>query len=123
MATKLIELKDGSLIEIELPADEAEQISGGADKVDSTIDRIKPVLMKTCKPVLAVWDELNKETHIEQVEIELGLGFEAEGNIFVTKAKTKANLTVKLILKQKPEKCMEEIANEHSGKLNCTNHQ
>ena len=102
MATKLIQLEDGTLVEIEVPADQAQQISGGfADKVSATFDKIQPILVKTCRPITAAWKEISREIHIEQAEIELGLSFEGEGNIYVTKTKASANLTVKLILKPK----------------------
>ena len=102
MSTKLIELADGILVEAEVPENQVEQIAGGAaDKVDATIDKIKPILLKACKPIVSVWDELNKDMHIEQAEIELGLGFEAEGNLYVVKGTTNASLTVKLTLKPK----------------------
>ena len=39
--------------------------------------------------------------NIEQAEIQLGLSFEAEGNLYITKAKGNANLTIKLTLKPK----------------------
>lgn len=105
MATKLIELQDGTLVEIEVPGDQVEQISGSAaNKVEATIDKIKPVLLKVCEPINAVWQEMNKDMHIEQAEVELGLSFEAEGNLYVTKAKANSNLTVKLVLKPKIKK-------------------
>lgn len=102
MATKLIELDDGMLVEVEVPKDQAQQISGGfADKVNATFEKIKPVLLKTCRPITEVWKELNKEMQIEQAEVELGLSFEGEGNLYVTRSKIGANLTVKLVLKPK----------------------
>ncbi len=103
MATKLIKLKqDGILVEVEAQENETRAISGGAaDKVDSAMDKVKPIILKACKPVIEVWGELNKDLSLEQVEIELGLGFEAEGNLFVTKATGSANLTIKLTLKPK----------------------
>ena len=53
MATKLIELEDGILIEVETTKDEAKPISGGlAQKVDKTVDKIKPVMLKVCRPVI-----------------------------------------------------------------------
>ena len=104
MATKLIELEDGALIEVEVAEAEAQPISGGlAKKVSSTFAKINPLLVKTCRPVVAAWRELNQEMLIDEAQIELGLSFEGEGNIYVTKAKTGANLTVKLTLKPKPE--------------------
>lgn len=103
MTTKLIELNEGILVEVTTSPDEMQQISGGGafDKVGGTIDQIKPVLLKVCQSVAAAWKDVSKDLHVEQAEIELGLGFEAEGNLFVAKGKADANLTVKLILSRK----------------------
>ena len=102
MATKLIELGDGTLVEVEVPPDQAQAISGGlADRVNETFDKIRPILVKTCRPIADAWIEINKDMNIEQAEVELGLSFEGEGNLYVTKSKASANLTVKLVLKPK----------------------
>lgn len=102
MSTKLIELEDGTLVEIEIPEDQAQQISGGfADKVGSSFEKIKPLLIRACKPVSETFRDLNKEVQIEQAEVELGLSFEGEGNVYVTRSKAAANLTIKLTLKGK----------------------
>lgn len=99
VASKLIELEEGILVEIEVPSNQVEQISGGAaDRVNSTLNKIKPILINACKPVSSAWKELNKDMNIEKAEIELGLSFEGEGNIYITKTKAGANLTIKLIL-------------------------
>jgi Trypsin-co-occurring domain 1 len=98
MATKLIELKDGTLIEVEVKEKEARQLAGSvADRVDSTFEKIRPILVDTCRPIMAAWKELNQEMHIEQAEVEIGFSFEGEGNIYITKAKASSN--VKLVLK------------------------
>ena len=100
MASKLIELDDGTLVEVEVPADQAQRISGVfADKVRTTFDKIQPILVKTCRPVTAAWQEISQEVNIEQAEVELGLSFEGEGNLYVTRSKAGANLTVKLVFK------------------------
>ena len=102
MATKLIELNDGTLVEVEVSSDQAHQISGGfAERVGTTVDKIEPVLVKICHPIVAAWNEISKETHIEQAEVELGLSFEGEGNLYITKSKAGANLTIRLTLKPK----------------------
>jgi hypothetical protein len=102
MATKLIELEDGTLVEVEVPEDQAQQISSRfADRVSTTFDKIQPILVKTCRPIAAAWKEINQEMQIEQAEIEIGFSFEGEGNIYVTKAKAGSNLKVKLVLKPK----------------------
>ncbi|MGZ8947153.1 MAG: CU044_2847 family protein [Methylococcaceae bacterium] len=102
MATKLIELADGTLIEVEVPEDQAQQIAGGfADKVSSTLEKVKPMLSTISRSIMSTWHEIEAEAEIEQVEVELGLSFEGEGNVYVTKAKAGANFTIKLVLKPK----------------------
>lgn len=99
--TKLIQLADGVLLEVAVQPNEVPQpIAGGlAEKVNSTFEAIQPVLIKTCRPIIAAWGELSKEIHIDQAEIELGLSFEGEGNLYITKTKASANLSLKLIIK------------------------
>ncbi len=102
MNTKLIELEDGMLVEVAVLPDQAQQIAGGfTDKVGATFEKIKPILVKVCRPITEVWAELNKDMQIEKAEVEIGLSFEGEGNLYITKSKAGANLTVKLILKPK----------------------
>ena len=112
MPTKLIEL-DGVFVEVEVSPDQARQISGGlADKVSGTFEKIQPLLVKSCRPIVAAWKEINQDMNVEQAEVELGLGFEGEGNIYVTKAKANANLTIKLTLK--PKKLSQRRKNHES---------
>ncbi len=100
MASKLIRLEDGTLVEVEVPEDEVRQIAGSkAEKVTAAFDEIKPVLLKTCQPIAAALKEVRDEVGLEQVEMELGLSFEVEGNVYITKAKLGANLIVRMTLK------------------------
>lgn len=100
MSSKLIRLKDGTLVQVEVDENEARPISNrSADRVNAAIDGIHDTILKACKPIASVWRELNKDLIIDQAEVELGLGFEAEGNLYITKAKGNANLVVRLTLK------------------------
>ena len=103
MSKTRITLADGIMVEVEATEEEREQVadSGMDERVDSAIDRVRPVLLKACKPVMEVWKELNKEMSVSQAEIELGLGFEAGGNVFIASGTAKANLTVRLTLTPK----------------------
>lgn len=102
MATKLIRLNDGTLVEVKAPEGEFREIAGGvADRVDASVDKIKPILTKVCKSITSAWKEINQDMLIEKTEIELGLSFEGEGNIYITKAKAGANLVIKLVLNPK----------------------
>ena len=102
MATKLIKLEDGTLIEVEVPEDQAQQISSRfADQVSTTFDKIKPILLNVCRPIAEVFQEKAQDMDIEQAEVEVAFGFEGEGNIYITKAKASSNLKVKLVIKPK----------------------
>lgn len=99
MATKLIRLDDGVLVEVEVPEDEAQPISGGmADRVAAALDKVRPVLARLAQAVATDWRELSEQVSIDQAEIELGLSFEGEGNLYITRSKATANLTVRLLL-------------------------
>ena len=102
MATRLIELIDGTLVEIDVSSNQTQEVSGSfAEKVDATFDKVQSLIIKTCRPVISAYRELNKEMDVEQAEVEIGLSFESEGNLYITKSKAGANLVVKLLLKPK----------------------
>ena len=102
MTTQLIELEEGLLVEVEVPQDQVNQIAGGMpEQVDKAIDTVRPILLKACRPVISVWDELNREMCIDKVEVELQLGFSAEGSVFLAKSKGSANLKIKLSIAPK----------------------
>jgi hypothetical protein len=100
MATKLIRMDDGTLVEVVTDPNQPEQISSRvADRVGKSLDQVEQLLVDTCRPVVAAWRELNKEMHIDEAEIELGLSFEGSGDIYITKFQAGANLKVTLKLK------------------------
>ena len=102
MATKLIELEDGMLVEVEANEDDAQQISSrAAEAVSSSFNKIKPLLKKAVQPIAEIWKELDQDVAIETAEVTINFSFEGEGNIYVTKSKAGSNLSVKLILKPK----------------------
>jgi hypothetical protein len=103
MASRLIKLDDGTLVEIDRPTVPVEEISGGGlDSIkDATIDKIQPLLERAVRPIAAVYRELNKDLEVREAEVQLGVGFEAEGNLYITRAKGNANLIVTLKLAPK----------------------
>jgi hypothetical protein len=105
MGKKLIELEDGVLVEVEVPGEQVQEISGGfAQRVEETFEIVHPILVKTCRPIARAWKELNQEMNVEKAEVELGLSFSATGNIYVTQSTASANLKIKLILAPEKEK-------------------
>ena len=104
MGQRLIKLEDGTLVEVEIPGEEIEEISGGlAEKVKTTFEAVHPILVNSCRPVVKAWKELNQDLKVEQAEVEIGLSFTGEGNLYITKSTASANLKVKLLLKPNPD--------------------
>jgi hypothetical protein len=100
MATQLIKMKDGTLVEVEQRGKQVREISSKkAQAVNHEIkDTLIPIIKSAVEPIQAAWLELSADMAIEKAEIELGIGFELEGNVYIAKSKSNANLTVKLIL-------------------------
>jgi len=106
MAMKLIELENGLMMEVEVSQDEIEMISGGIDndvikKVQSSMGTIEAILKESVNPIVSAYKTLNQDVVLERAEVEIGIGFSAEGNIFIAKGKGSANLKVKLVLSPK----------------------
>jgi len=104
MSKKLIELNNGLLMEVEIPQQDIEMISGGSDmveKIDKSMDTVKNLLIKSIEPISQAYEVLNQDVVLEKAEVEIGIGFSAEGNIFIAKGNASANLKVKLILSPK----------------------
>jgi hypothetical protein len=104
MAKKLIEMEDGMLLEVEVAGEQVQEISGGfAERVERSFDQVYPLLMKSCRPIVKAWKELNKEIKVSSAEVELGLSFTGEGNLYITKSTVGANLKIKLVLEAEKE--------------------
>ncbi|MGF1491053.1 MAG: CU044_2847 family protein [Microcoleaceae cyanobacterium] len=100
MATKLIRLQDDTLVEVEIASDATEPVSGvTARRVSSALKNLTPLLVKTCETVVAALKEVRKTARVDTAEVEVGLNFEAEGNLYIARSKAGANLKVKFILK------------------------
>jgi hypothetical protein len=102
MPRRLIRLGNkGPLVEVEVTENQAQQIAGGIAKtVDVTLDKVKSVLLGTCRPIVAAVKDLRTDEDLEQIEVEMGLSFDIEGNIYITKANFGASVLVRMTLKK-----------------------
>ena len=101
MATGLIELEEGILVEAEVEGGPRDIVFSGAEKVSKGFGQIAPLLRKVCQPVASVWSELHRDLSIDAAEIQLSLSFEGSGTLYLVKSKAGANLSIKLTLKPK----------------------
>jgi len=102
MTSKLIQLEDGTLVQVEVTGDEVQRMSGGAPtKVKATLARIQPVLLTVCNPIVEAVKNLRENVDLEHVEVEVALSFNADGNIFVAKTSFGTNILVRMTLTKK----------------------
>jgi hypothetical protein len=103
MATELIQLRDGLLVEVQSnPEDTPRQIVASAARLtEGAMDQARELLLKAVQPLASVWSELNRDLTMDAIEIELGLGFEASGKLFIAQGTGSANLS--FIVKVRPE--------------------
>jgi hypothetical protein len=96
--TGLIQLEDGSLVEVQMPEYKAGEISAGfAQRTVSTFSRVEGILCNAAEPIVKAAKRISESENVSvTAEVEVGLSFEAEGSVYVTKNKSDANLVVKL---------------------------
>jgi hypothetical protein len=99
-ATRLIQLNDGTLVEVEASANDVQEVSSrAAERVQQTLDRVQPLLVHACRPVIAALEEIGENADVDSAELELGFSFEGEGDVYIAKFKGGANLLVRVSLK------------------------
>jgi len=106
MATKLLKFNDGVLVEVGVQRDQAQEMSvNAAERLKMNFEAACGLLRQIATPIKGAFanlaDELKTPIKIETAEVELGLSFSAEGNLFVTKATGEASLKIKLVFKRK----------------------
>lgn len=104
--SKLIELKDGTLVQIEsIESSGLVTRNQFIDKVSyslkNNLESIEPALVEISRPIASAFSKIRQEhgIEVEKAEVEVGFNFEATGNIFITHSKSNASLNVKLVLK------------------------
>lgn len=104
MSSKLMKFKDTNvLFEVETVGGQPQEMSKGkAKSVDNTLDKAFGLVKDVAEPFVNTWEELSKDSSINEAEVEISLGFEAEGNFFI--AKSKASTSIKVTLKLSSEK-------------------
>jgi hypothetical protein len=107
MANDVVRLSSGIAVEVvKAPNSQPAHVAGIIDGLPSVVadsgGQITNIVMNVCEPIGNAWKGLEGKVTFEKVEIELTLDFEASGNVFVSKAKGSASLSVKITL-SKPQ--------------------
>lgn len=103
--SRLIELEDGSLIEITSSEYEARPVSSRfADRVSGSLRKISPLIEAACSPIFRALEKVQaKDGKIAKAEVELGFNLEPEGNIYIAKSANEAAIKVRLTLERREE--------------------
>ncbi len=81
-----------------MPEYRAEEVSGRfAQRTNSNFSRVERALCMAAEPIVRAAKRVSREENVGvTAEVEVGLSFEGEGNVYITKNQADANLVVKL---------------------------
>lgn len=97
MGSHMIQLSDGTYVEVEVSSDRVREVSGStAERVAASFEDLRPLVLRVCEPLRSLWTDLRRQIEVDSLEVELGISFEAEGNMFVTRATAAANMTLRI---------------------------
>jgi hypothetical protein len=98
--SRLIRLQDNVLVEVESQPGGWQEISASdaVPQLDAAIGKASDTLVRVCESLAEAVKRISETVEITNVEATVGLGFEAEGNLYITKAKGNASITVKVTM-------------------------
>lgn len=97
---KVIELKDGLSVEVEVDDNQIHEVSDRGS-VDSSLSKIKDFMGIVTKPLVSTFEELNKEVSIQKAKVSLGIKFGIEGGFILAKGNTDTNIAIEFIVRPK----------------------
>ncbi|WP_153914010.1 CU044_2847 family protein [Shewanella sp. TC10] len=96
---KIIKLKDGIEVEVEIDEHQAREISF-ENKVNTSISDMKDFLTQVVKPISTTYKELNQTVGIAETKVTLGLKVGLEGSFILAKSTTEAHIQVEMVLRK-----------------------
>jgi hypothetical protein len=94
---QLIRFADGVLVEVAQNPNPIAPVSGkAADRMSQAFQAAAEVISGVLRAVVGSSARALRESGAGEAEIEFGVGFSIEGNIYVTKATGEGNITVRV---------------------------
>jgi hypothetical protein len=97
---KVIKLRDGIEVEVEVSEDEAQLISHNSI-VDSSISEIQSLISGVCSPIGQTLNSMAKDIDIESTKVTIGVKVGAEGSFILAKSSIGANIQIEMTLRMK----------------------
>lgn len=93
--TNMVQFQDGVIVEIIHETEEMRAISGGAArKLSSAFSAAGEMITRAMKSIVASTADGLRDAGVSEAEIELGIGFSAEGQVYVAKAAGEGNIKI-----------------------------
>ncbi len=101
MPSKLVKINGTDvLFEVDAPEGQPQMMSANnAQNIDNRLNDAFSLVQSIADPFVNTWKEISKDSEISEAEVELALGFTAEGNLFIAKSKISTSIKVKLKIK------------------------
>jgi len=93
---KMIELKDGVKVDVNISDRDAIEISGNK-VVESSLSNIQGLLKKVVQPVCNTYQELSKDMNIDSAKVTIGIKIDVEGNFILASSGIETHLLIKRV--------------------------
>jgi hypothetical protein len=102
VGSRYIELHGGVIVEVGSPGEGRQEMHNATlERVESSLEIVGGLIEKIVTPIRKAFIDLKQAAdvpiEVASAEVQLGLSFSAEGNVFVTKAKAEGSLNLKII--------------------------
>jgi Trypsin-co-occurring domain 1 len=93
----IVRFADGVMVEISRNPTPAEPVAGKAvERANQAFQAAAEILASALKAVVSPVQRAVRESGAKEAELEFGVAFTVEGNIYVTKVTGEGNITVKV---------------------------
>lgn len=104
MASRYIELRDKIIVEVGSPGEKRQEMHGAdLERVDATMELVGDLIEKIARPIGQSFRDmrtaLDVPIEVGSAELEIGVSFSAEGNLFVAKATTEGSLKLTIVFR------------------------
>lgn len=95
----IIQLMDNILVEVEVPESRAISISSSyANRVNSSLSSIALLIHQVSEQVVNSLKTATQSDNIIRAEVEFGINYAEEGEVYLTRSRAESNISVKLTI-------------------------
>lgn len=96
---KIINLKDGICVEVEIDDQQAKEISFQNNTVSTSIEEVNDFLIKIIRPISDTYKSLIQDVNISETKVTLGVKIGVEGGFILAKSTAEAHIQVEMTIR------------------------